>query len=163
MLGGGQRGNTVIQSHSEQCPVPCITTAIFLQSWKVLLAHLSLSVARMRRRDRSICLNLHVHILSTVWSYGAPDSPSYRHTSHQKELGAEFVIQAVLCIQSSITAIQSSEGSHTERQSWTHTNTHTNTQALTLNCFKWSIKGQGGCSCFDPTLHYSSVMHRSIH
>lgn len=158
---GGLYGHPINQ---RRWRVPCITTAIFLQSRKALLAHLSLSVAHMRRRDRSICLNLHIHILSTVWSYGVPDSPSYRHTSRQRELGAQFVIQAVLCIHSSIAVIQSSEGSHIHKgnhghihtQSYTHTNTHT----LTLNCIKRTIKGRPSCSevqCWTPTLNYWSI------
>lgn len=111
----GQRGHP-ISRHRQR--LPCITAAIPPQSRQALLAHPSLSVAHMSCRDWSICLNLHMHILSAVWSYGAPDSPSYRHTSHQTE-PAEFVIQAVPSILPSISAIQSSEGSHIQRQAWT--------------------------------------------
>lgn len=111
--------------------VPCITTAIFLQSRKALLAHLSLSVVHMRRAEWSICLNL--HILSTVWSLGVPDSASYRHTSPSQRTGS-WVCHPSCSLHLSITAIHSSEGSHIQRKA------HTNSQAPGLN---WIKKTQG--------------------
>lgn len=117
----GQRGHPFSQRRRR---LSCITAAIPPQSRQTLLAHSSMSAAHMSCRDWSICLNLHMHILSAVWSYGAPDSPSHRHTSHQTE-PAEFVIQAVPSIHPSISASQSSEGSHIQRQSWTRTHTYT--------------------------------------
>lgn len=86
----------------------------------------------MRRRDQSICLNL--HILSTVWSYGVPDSASYRHISPSERTGSEFVTQAVLWISPSLlSALQIYR---------------TNSQAPTLNCDKKAIKDRLSC-CSD--------------
>lgn len=53
-----------------------------------LLTHLSLSVVYVRQRA-SVSIN--------TYSI-APDSSSYRHTSSRRQLGAEFVIRAVLHI-----------------------------------------------------------------
>lgn len=89
--------------------VLCVTTAVILVSRRVLLANLSLSRVHVKWSDQSICLNLHIHILPTVWSYGVPDSPSYSRTSPRRKPRVVFVIQAVLCIHPSIAALRSSE------------------------------------------------------
>ena len=121
----------------------CITTAISLRSRKALLVYLSLSVVHMRQRDSTICLNL--HILSTVWSYVAPDSPSYMHTLQQRELGAENLLSKPFSASTPPSVLSNPQrGAHTYRgnHEWTHTHTHTNTQswALTLKCIRKTIE-----------------------
>lgn len=62
--------------------------------------HIYLCQQHARDEETRASVSLYTYTVSTVWSHGAPDSSSYRHTSRHWELGAEFVIKAVLCIHS---------------------------------------------------------------
>lgn len=101
--------------------VPHITTAIFLQSRKELLAHLSLSVAHMRRRAQSICLNLHMHILSTVWSYGSARQSLLQTYVPSKRTGS-WVCHTSCSLHPFLHRCYPIFGgvTHMQRQSWTH-------------------------------------------
>lgn len=87
---------------------------------------ISVSGTHETKRLEHLSQSTHTHTV-TVWSYGAPDSPSYRHTSRQTELGAEFVIQAVLCIHPSITLLSNPQRGHTYKGNHGHTHIYTHT------------------------------------
>ncbi len=131
----GLRGHFISKSGGR---VPHITAAIFPQSRKELLAHLSLSVAHMRRRAQSICLNLHMHILSTVWSYGSARQSLLQTYVPSKRTGSWVCHPSCsLYVFHHHCYPILREVTHIQRQSWKRTHTHTHTYIYIYINFIW--------------------------
>lgn len=73
---------------------------------------ISVSGTHEMKRPEHLSQSTDTHTVHSMELW-VPDNPAYRDTSHQREVGPGFVIQAVICIHSCITANPSSVQSHT--------------------------------------------------